>query len=305
MTIPSYPKVYAFGHAAIPNLTDLPDGATLVIQEKYDGSQISFGWDDDGELYVRSKGKLQYGDGAVPDKMFNPAVTYLSTLEPHALGLEWYRGEFFSKPKHNTLAYPRMPKNGIVLYDVNSTTGPENYFGKQRVKDAADALGLEACQEFGSYTTVTRELIDELMKKESSLGGPMEGIVIKNYHQFSKDGKVTMGKVVSDEFREKHEKSWKQRNPSGKDVIQDIITSLDTEARYEKAYQHLRDNGKLTGTPKDIGALMAEVKRDTLEEEADWILAQLQKYAIGKIGRGLGRGVPDWYKNKLLEDALV
>lgn len=83
-------------------------------------------------------------------------------------------------------------------------------------------------------------------------------------------------------------------------VVEDIIRAYATKPRWEKAVQHLRDAGKLDGSPKDIGALMAEVPDDVAKESADEIREALWKWAWPKIRRGLGRGLPEWYKERLL-----
>ena len=294
----SYPKVYALGHAAVADILDGP----IVVQEKYDGSQLSWAWVDE-ELHVRSKGKMQHGGGANTNKMFQPAINHLLGLDP----IEGYvfRGEFFSKPKHNTLAYPRMPKNGLILYDIEAINSQQSYSGTESLPVMASGLDIEPAQGFRhDEPKLTLETIERLLSLLSSLGGPMEGIVIKNYTRYGRDGKVLMAKVVSEKFKETHTRDWKERNPNRKDIVTDIITALNTEARFEKAVQHLRDEGSLVVGPEDIGPLMKEVKRDTIAEEREWIAEQMMNHILPKVERGLGRGLPDWYKAKLMDDVL-
>jgi hypothetical protein len=286
----SYPKVLALGHAGVTGILS----GEVVVQEKYDGSQLSWAWID-GELHVRSKGKEQHGNGAVVDKMFRPAIDYLLDQEPFNGPV--FRGEFFSKPKHNTLAYPRMPKNGLILYDVED--GPQGY--SDILAHWAGALEIEVAQQFD--VPEDGDLLS-LLEQESSLGGPMEGIVIKNYARFGRDGKALMAKLVREDFKEKHTRDWKERNPNRSDILAAIVTALDTEARYEKAVQHLRDDGRLEQSPRDIGALMKEVKRDTIDEEREWIIEKLATHFMPQVERALGRGLPNWYKAKLAETAL-
>ena len=76
------------------------------------------------------------------------------------------------------------------------------------------------------------------------------------------------------------------------------------QARWVKAVQHLRDEGMLEGSPRDIGILMFEVKRDIVSEETEWILDRLQKAFFPKILRGLGHGLPEWYKARLVNEAI-
>ena len=44
---------------------------------------------------------------------------------------------------------------------------------------------------------------------------------------------------------------------------------------------------------------MAELKRDTVEEEREWIAGRLTEWALPKVVRGVGRGFPDFYKQLL------
>ena len=126
-------------------------------------------------------------------------------------------------------------------------------------------------------------------------------MVIKNYEQFGRDKKTLMGKWVSEAFKEKHSTEWKKANPGQNDLISNIVAIYRHENRWEKAVQHLKEAGKLERDPRDIGALMKEVNKDVLAECADEIKEKLWKYAWPKIARGIVRGVPEWYKNKLAE----
>lgn len=297
MNIPSYPKVHALGHARIPDLLD----GEVFVQEKYDGSQFSWAWDSSGNLHARSKGKVQYGDGGVTDQLFAGAVDYLVNVSP---SVGWvFRGEWFAKPRHNVLAYPRKPKNGLVLYDAEDLEHPSVFGSEDMVATWAERLDIEAARSFGVFEggDLTLDILNGFLANESSLGGPLEGVVVKNYSQFTRDGKVQMGKLVRDQFKEKHKREWKAKN---RPVVEMLAATLNTQARWEKAVGYLRDAGELAGEPKDIGPLMRRVKEDTLEEEIEWITEQLVKDALPKLGRMLGRGLPEWYKAKLADAAF-
>src|SRR3954465_2218887 len=108
--LPSYTKILTFGHAYVRDILE----GEVVIQEKVDGSQISFGLDLTGELHIRSKGAGLITDA--PEKMFQAGVAAIKAIADQ-LPLGWvFRGEYLAKPKHNTLAYDRVPKNHIVLW---------------------------------------------------------------------------------------------------------------------------------------------------------------------------------------------
>jgi hypothetical protein len=295
--IPSYPKVYNLGHKAVAEVLQGP----VVIQEKYDGSQFSFCWDPDGQLYARSKGREQYGPGRTleeVDDLFRAAVEYLLTVEP--IPGEVFRCEVFKSKRHNTLDYGRAPRHGLVLFDVESMHNPSHY--RAYIDEWAARLGIEDAREWvvDDGSALTLEDLQLYLNKESTLGGvKVEGIVIKNYNRHTIDGKTMMAKLVSPEFRERHERSWKKRNPNRGDVLDEIIEALNTEARWRKAVQHLREDGVLKDGPEDIGPLMREVKRDTMDEERDWIISQLAAHFLPKVERAVGRGLPEWYKGQL------
>ena len=72
--IPSYPSPQQIGTRYVAGIFNTP----VVIQEKIDGSQISFGLDSEGNLRVRSRGaELNIN---APDKMFASGIGYLRSV---------------------------------------------------------------------------------------------------------------------------------------------------------------------------------------------------------------------------------
>jgi hypothetical protein len=82
-------------------------------------------------------------------------------------------------------------------------------------------------------------------------------------------------------------------------TLQTLIQAHRTPARWNKAVQHLREEGKLTQTPKDIGPLIKEVQRDVFAECTEDIKEALFKWAQGQISRGVIAGLPEFYKQEL------
>lgn len=292
----SYPQIYALGHRYSTELL-LDD---VAVQEKIDGSQFSFGWFSD---YPISDGFRMRSKGAqlnieAPASMFRKGVEFVKTLK---LQDGWtYRGEYLLKPKHNTLAYDRVPANNIILFDINPSE--ESYLSHAEVAQEGERIGLETVPQFYQGKLETADKLRDLLDSDSCLGGQkIEGVVIKNYHRFGLDKKALMGKFVSEMFKEVHSKDWKKRNPGKKDIIESLIDSYRTPARWEKAVQHLRDVGKIQDAPQDIGELMREVWPDIIKEcEAD-IKDALFEWAKKDLQRGVVRGLPEWYKQKLLD----
>ncbi len=291
----SHPKIYNLGHAA---LSELLDGEVLV-QEKVDGSQFSFGVYE-GKLKLKSKGQELLADA--PEKMFALAMEYVKSIQHLLMDGCMYRAEYLQKPKHNTLAYDRVPSNNLILFDI--CTGEESYLPYNEVASQAKLLGLDVVPLLyqGPGHGVTLDKIAAFMSTTSVLGGQkIEGVVVKNYSKFGSDKKALMGKHVSEEFKEVHSGDWKDRNPSAGDLAALLGQQYRTPARWSKAVQHLRDAGLLEDSPKDIGILFKEVNRDVLEECEQEIKEILFGRAWPKISRSICAGLPDWYKARLLE----
>ena len=293
--IHGYPSIYNLGHAALGQLFD----GVVVVEEKVDGSQFSFGRVD-GEIFCRSKGKDQSPGQA--DKMFQLAVEQIQELDLQE-GLV-YRGEYLQKPKHNTIAYARVPVRNVVLFDIQS--GDEQYLDPGQKSLEANRIGLEVVPVMAFEEVSNWETLQVFLDRDSFLGGAqVEGIVIKNYARFGPDKKALMGKFVSEAFKEKHNKEWKKSNPTARDLVDQLSINLTTEARWQKAIQHLRDNGELEGSPRDIGPLIKAIQEDIREEEREYIRDTLYNYAMGHIERKVVAGFPQWYKEQLAQEAFA
>lgn len=292
----SYPKVYALGHAAIRGIFE----GEVIVEEKIDGSQFSFG-KFGGEIRCRSKGAVL--NLLAPDNMFKPAV---NTVHEMSQGLRdgWtYRAEFLSRPKHNTLVYDRVPRNFLIGFDIN--TGKEEYLSYEEKRAEFERIGLECVPILHRGTIENFEIFRELLDTVSVLGGQkVEGVVVKNYSRFSPDGKAMIGKFVSEAFKEKHSGDWRERHPGGKDVLMLIAEDYTSPARWDKAIQHLRERGELEGSPRDIGKLVREVPADIRAECEEEIKERLFDWAWKNICRSVIRGLPEYYKERLAEQAF-
>lgn len=295
--IPGMGEILSITHKALEEIFLDP----VEITEKVDGSFISFMMDPSGELRMRSKGQALF-EGAPSSKMFNQAIAVIKlrvdALTPGCI----YRGEYLSKPKHNSLAYNRTPKDNIAIFDIEWAEGEHADWVMREVE--ASRLGFEAVPVL--YLTSMWNSgppgLKALLETESFLGGQkIEGVVVKNFSRFA-HGKPLMGKLVSEQFREIHAKEWKAGNPAGKDIVETLIERYAVEARWNKSIQHMRENGTLTNSPVDIGPLLKEIAEDIKKEEEDAIKQALWNWAWAKISRGATRGFPDYYKNKLMEE---
>lgn len=301
--IHAYPSIYNLGHRAVLDILRSP----VVVQEKVDGSQFSFGcygWSagdpaDAPDLRCRSKGaEIQV---LAPDKMFAKGVAVAQELASTGrLVANWtYRAEYLAKPKHNSLAYDRVPTSHLILFDVDR--GDQDYVSPEELHAIAANLGLEAVPTLRVGVVDSVQDFRALLDTTSVLGGQkIEGVVVKNYAMFGPDKKILMAKFVSESFKEVHHAEWKNSNPSSGDVIDALIAQYRSPTRWAKAVQHLREAGQLEDAPEDIGLLFKEVPADLRREEADAIKDALFVWAWPKVQRGATAGLAEWYKEQLL-----
>lgn len=216
----SYPSIFNLGHRAVANLLNV----NVNLEEKIDGSQFSFGYaEDNGDLLVRSKGAVMIPDA--PERMFTQAVQTAYDLRGIATPGWTYRCEYLKSPKHNSLSYDRIPKNHLIVFDIN--TSEEAYLPYEQKKAEAERLGLECVPLLYSGKLESLDQFRIFLDTTSVLGGQkIEGVVVKptEYDLYGPDKKVLMGKFVSEAFKEIHSKVWKENNPTQNDIL-DRLTS--------------------------------------------------------------------------------
>ena len=296
--IHGYSSPLNLGHRLLEGLFET---SNLIVQEKIDGSQFSFGMRD-GEIYCKSR--RQMIDLDAPG-MFALGVETVKGLAERGLLVEGhtYRGEYLSKPKHNSLAYDRVPKGNIILFDIDR--GNQDYVTQDDISFCALHMGLESVPWWSMPAGTDMEKITQWCNRDSILGGgSIEGLVFKNYDKFGDDHKVMMGKYVTDTFKEVHRKDWRKRNPGTNQFMVDLIGQYATKARWAKARQHLQEIGEISGEMQDIPALIKEVNLDVLAECEEEISKALFKYHWKALSKGLAKGLPEWYKEVLAEEVM-
>jgi hypothetical protein len=295
MSSSAFPKILHLGEKAIQSLWD----DEVEITEKVDGSQFGFGIVN-GELIVRSKGKVQDLDN--PDKMFRLGVEYVKSIREQLTEGAFYYGEYLEKPKHNVLAYDRVPRNNIALFGVKMDGEFRPY---EFIAHEAERLHVEVVPLIFKGKSSPEHVL-ELVKGQSFLGGQeREGVVVKAYKPWEYMRfyfTVMAGKYVTEEFKEVH-KGWKKEH-TGKGKFESMCEQFATIPRYRKAVQHLRENGELEGSPRDIGKLIREVKEDITAEEQENIKNKLWAIFGEDVLRAAARGLPEWYKEELLKGEI-
>lgn len=295
--VPSYTKILTLGARGTERALVGP----VVVQEKVDGSQFAFGVDADGNIGCRSHHQQLSLDA--PTKMFALAVDHIqqNVIELHDMtdqfGECWFYCEYLQKPKQNTLAYERVPKNHLALFDANILGV---WPARTMLKELATRLNIDIVPEF-HCGPISLEELKELLAIPSFLGGQtVEGLVIKNYNELIALGGRTYPvfcKLVNEAFKERHSVDWKDRSTKGK--LETYLESFRSEARWQKAVQWMREEGSLKYQPRDIGSLVKLIQADIREEETENIKEELYKLYIGDIVRMSTRGLAEWYKEQL------
>jgi len=301
--IRAYPKVFSLGTDYIKDIYQ----GEIEISEKLDGSQLSFS-KIDGELFIRSKGQQIFPESV--DKLFKNAVDYILSIEDKLPNDIIFYTEYFSKPRHNLLKYDRIPRNHLALFGVCDKTGTKfesKYFDLEKYAKIIDIEPISLIWE-GNGDEMSIEKIMKFLEMDSMLGGAkIEGVVVKNYGQpFLLGGQpipLMAGKFVSEKFKEVNQKSWgKEKTSKGK--WQTFKESYKTEARWQKAIQHLKENGELKNDSCDIGKLIVEIKKDIGQEEKENIKEFLWKEFGEELLRYSTVGFPEFYKEFLLKKSL-
>jgi hypothetical protein len=273
---------------------DIPE--VVVVQEKLDGSQFSFGKTKDGELFAMSR-NVKFNLDHPVDGNFAAAVAHVKEIADRIPNATTFRCEVLKSIKHNVLTYKRAPINNIALFDVELVEEGELIYADPRViPDWACILDIEPIQLL--FEGPSAELnVNELMAKESQLGGAMEGIVVKCDREIKVSTRPSI-KIVSDRFKEvKHGGMKNGATPTER--LQALTESIRSEARWEKAIAHLRDDGKLTSSFKDIGPLIGEITADIRKEEEHMIKEELFKIFWPQMARKATDGFGEFYKQRL------
>ena len=297
--ISAFPKIFAIGQDYIRDIFD----GEVEISEKIDGSQFVFG-KIEGEVYIRSKGSLLWFEN--PEKMFSHAIDYIDSIrEKIPEGFVYYCG-YLKNPKHNTLAYERVPINHLILFGV-ALKGSDKFY--KNIDQFAETLDIEPIPILYRGSINSIEEILQFTERISVLGkSQIEGIVVKNYSKpFLLGGQpipIMAGKYVCEKFKEVHREKWSSEN-TAKGQWETFKESFRTEARWNKAVQHLKERGELEISPRDIGKLIKEIQIDIQEEEKENIKNWLYQHYGKEIIRKATAGFPEWYKEELLKNAFA
>ena len=136
-----YPKVVSIGKSEREHF----ESAYVVIQAKIDGSNVAFTLTEDKTLLFRSR-KISIPGlghaGGYFDALIESITKIKGKLRPGLV----YRGEYLRQPRHNRVAYDRVPPNNFVLFDVQDADG--NYLDTEKALGRGWMLGSVSCRYY-------------------------------------------------------------------------------------------------------------------------------------------------------------
>lgn len=314
--IESYGKVWSRHHSDADALA----GKEVVVQEKIDGSQFSFGVKD-GKLFCRSKNAEI--DLHAPQKLFKRATETAIRLFEEGLLPEGVvvRGEAVENARHNTIAYERAAEHGVVVFDVGGYVrrgafglASEAAWFLYSLEQFCTNTGLEqvptlAVCRFASAlpgvpvgpADIHWSRVEALVAEHKAfLGGDVvEGAVVKAPGYYDRMGKPLKAKYVIPGFKEINAKNHKKQKPGLQDIVRESIPEVCTEARLMKVLQHLREEGKLVGEMRDLKHIIPAFKEDVRVEATDYVVRKLAERVMPEIVRRGASWIPVFYQNLL------
>lgn len=251
---------------------------------------------------MRSKGCIQYKDKH--DKMFSLAVDYACSLESLIPDGMVFYCEYLKTERHNILKYNRVPENNLIMFGASSI---QDSFVSD-YKQYAIKFGIESVPILYKGKINSAEEIKNILETESVLGGCLiEGIVVKNYERpFLLGGQpipLMNGKFVSESFKENHKENW-GKEYSSKGKWETFLSSFKTEALWNKSIQRLKESSLLENSPRDIGLILKEINKDIESEQKEDAKEFLWNEHKREIFANATRGLPEWYKEKLLNSTF-
>jgi hypothetical protein len=293
-----YGKVETGSDNNLDNLVDwqLEENKRFIVQEKVDGSQLSFAVDAETRL-VRffNKNTQHDGEGAPVFRSAMRMIRRLASVLDPALT---YHGESFQHPRHNVVVYDRMPRFYCLLYDIQCNKD-KRVFDRDELETEARRIGMGTVRIFfpmavddDSWKSTFSESLEELeslppsqlirllLSKiengtlRSGLGGTPEGVVFKHpYFVMAKRTGAMRRKFVTKKFKEVHRVKRPfagQLLPS--EALEWIGSHFDNESRFAKSVQRQRDADAEAWTEAEIDA---DLDQDLLSEHTTMITEYL------------------------------
>lgn len=267
--------------------TDEVDGIEFgdcFIFPKIDGTNSSIWLDDEGNVKAGSRNRTLslendnagfYAHVLSNDKL----ISYLKKHPTHRLYGEWL-------VPHTIKTYREDAWRKFYVFDITIDKGEESveYIPYDIYKPMLDEFELEYIPPIAKVSNATYETFLKALEKNEFLiqdgQGVGEGIVVKNYDFYNKYKRQTWAKIVTTEFKEKHNKTMGYNELKvSKMVEEEIVEEFCTSAFIEKEFAKII-NEKEGWKSQYIPMLLGRVFSELVKEEI-WNI--LKKYKNPKI----------------------
>ncbi len=266
-----YQHIERFGTDEVENITI---GLCFVFP-KIDGSNESV-WFEDGEIKAGSRNReltvekdnFDFCKKVIRDEKIieffkdNPKLRlYMEFLVPHSL--KTYKDDAWKK---------------FYIFDV--MTEEDNYLTYDEYKPLLEKYNLDYIPCLAKVVNGCYEQFINILEKNDYLikdgQGIGEGIVIKNYDYVNRFGRKTFAKIVTSEFKEKHQKAMGPAEISSRKIIEEyIIENYLTSALIEKTFEKIK-NDKEGWSSRYILELLNRVYHEFIVEEI-WNIVKKEK----------------------------
>jgi len=138
----------------------------------------------------------------------------------------------------------------FYVFDVTQVTpdGYERYIPYEEYKQWLDECGIDYISPIRIITNPTHEdlmrcvqLNTFLIKEDSGIG---EGIVVKNYDFVNRYGRITWGKIVTNEFKDKHYKDMGAPERDTHLVEKELVDKFLDQPIVDKVYANILNENK-------------------------------------------------------------
>lgn len=274
MEFKKYQHLERFGTTEVKQI----ELGTCHVFPKLDGTNASVWLDENGEIQAGSRKRhlsLDHDNAGFYAwvKQQSNILEYLKENPTHRLYGEWlvphalktYREEAWRKfyvfdvsvdKEESEILHEGDDKNKYLHYDEYSTKLEEK---------GIDYIVPICTIKNASYEQLVNQLMKNVFLIEDGKGVG-EGIVIKNYDFKNKYNRQTWAKIVTSEFKEKHEVHGDTEIKGKKMVEEQIADEFVTKALCEKVYAKIENEGGFTG--KRIPQLLNVVYYDVVKEDA-------------------------------------
>lgn len=259
---------------------DFTPGDDIVIQEKIDGSNASFIYDDTSDSIIAFSRNYMLDSENSLRGFWEWTQTLDKELLKSVIGTKLkVFGEWLTK---HTVSYPEDKYNRFYCFDVWDIDN-NCWLSQDESMKIAELLGLTYVPVFYTGKFTKWSDINAFIGRTDLGGEEGEGIVVKNMTNSN------YTKLVSEKFKETH--SPKRRQPTEKQMQAQtqqsedmkIAASVVTRARIEKILHKMVDDGLIPENwgRNEIGIIMKNlgklVYEDCLKEEPD-IIAQADSF---------------------------